>query len=387
MRALNGPDHRREVTKRFVLYVGFKCNLRCQFCYYLKSIEDGTAKNSTFETLAAQIRHAHKLGKTEIDFTGGEATIHPDLEKLIALCKELGFTTINVITNGFKIANKDALKKFVDAGLNEVLFSLHSYDEKVHDALTQIPKSQSRILQAIRNAHELGIRVRINTVVNKMNYLDLENHLNYVLALQPASVNLIVFNPTEETIGYPGHDNVRLASYEDIGQKIGEAVDLFQDKFDAFNVRFLPFCYAKGRETVMRSYWQEIYERQEWDPMLHWAFRRNWWFVAAAVIAGFILSLVQRTHVWHGRKNLYTRLSEFFQLARTKYLFTQKKDCASCSLRLVCPGLPRDFAKKSPDANVYPYTEGEIPTVINPVVYGYRYPDKFPSVQARSYEI
>jgi MoaA/NifB/PqqE/SkfB family radical SAM enzyme len=383
LKQTNRVDFPRAITPRFVLYVGFKCNLRCQFCYYLKSIEDKTAKNEDYESLAKKIKRARSIGKTEIDFTGGEATIHPDFPRLIALCKELGFTTINVITNGWKIADASAFKRFADAGLNEVLFSLHSYDQKTHDQLTQIPRSHSRILQAIENAHSLGVRVRINSVVNKINYNDLDRHMKFLKTLYPKSVNLIVFNPTEETVGYDKHDGVRIGSYEDIGKAVSGVLEKYANDFEVVNVRFLPFCYAKGFEEHMRTYWQEIYERQEWDPMLHWAFRKNFLFVLASVMIGAVLSFFERTHIRYGKKNFYTRAAEWFQHFRVRYLFRQKKGCKSCSLRLVCPGLSRDFLKSVPDAKVFPYNEAESPLILNPVAFGYRYPEKFPSIDGK----
>jgi MoaA/NifB/PqqE/SkfB family radical SAM enzyme len=378
--SLNRKDHQREITKRFVLYVGFKCNMRCQFCYYLKSIEDGTAKMDKFEDLANKITEARKIGKTEIDFTGGEATIHPDFVQLVEHCKKLGFETINVITNGLTLSRKDFFDKAVAAGLNEVLFSLHSYKAEEHDELTKIPGSYRQILQSIENAHVGGVRVRINSVINKINYADVSNHLAFLKRLKPHSVNLIVFNPTEETVGYKNHENVRIGSYEEIGRYIADALHSHKSDFNVLNVRFLPFCYAKGFETSIRTYWQEIYEKQEWDPMLHWAFRKNWFFVSAAVALGFLLSFFKPSHLKYGKKSLYTRLAEYFQFFRVSYLFVQKKECGNCSLRFICPGLPKELARQHPEAKVHPYSQDEIPTILNPVFFGYEYPAKFPSV-------
>jgi MoaA/NifB/PqqE/SkfB family radical SAM enzyme len=379
---LNQPEHERVLTKRFVLYTGFKCNLRCQFCYYLKSIEDGTAKNSSFEWLRDKITQARRLGKEDIDFTGGEATMHADFAKLLAHARAEGFKTINVITNGWRIADRKVFETFVAAGLNEVLFSLHSHHAENHDRLTQRKGSFDRIVAAIHHAHDLGIRVRINHVVNPLNMADLEKYLSYCTSLGPHSVNLILFNPTEETVKYEGHSKMQMSSYEEAGAAVSRALDLYASRFPVINVRFLPFCYAKGQEAHIRTYWQEIYEKQEWDPLLHWAFRKNWAFALGASALGFLLSWIAPGPTRYGKKNFYARLAEWFQLTRTKYLFHQKAGCKECSLRKICPGLPRDFHRLNPDARVFPYSENEFPLIVNPVFFGYRYPEKFEAIKS-----
>lgn len=372
---------KRKITSRFVLYVGFKCNLRCQFCYYLKSIEDGSAKNSDYETLAKKIRQARKLGKDQIDFTGGEATIHPDFIKLVELCKELGFNTINVITNGLRFADINYFEKAKQAGLNEVLLSIHSNIKEVHDELTKVPGSFDKIIEAAKNAKRLNVRLRINACINNKNYLYVDEYLNFLSTLQPTSVNLIVFNPTEETPGYTKHDAIRIASYSDIALEIEKALIKHEKNIPIINIRFLPFCFLKGREEYIRTYWQEIYEQQEWDPILHWAYRKGWWFPIGSILLGSLLSIVRPLHIFHGVKSFYTYLAEFFQNLRVFYLFKHTKDCKICSFKNVCPGLHRDFLKKQvdePKLNFYPIENGILEN--DPVRFGRnKYPEKFPN--------
>ncbi len=126
----------------------------------------------------------------------------------------------------------------------------------------------------------------------------------------------------------------------------------------------------------------EIYERQEWDPLLHWAYRKNWFFALGAAMAGRALALFSPGPTRSGRRDLYARVCEWFQLMRTQYLFVRKKECSGCNLRKICPGLPREFARKNPEARVFPYGNDEFPLIENPTFFGFRYPEKFDSVTA-----
>ena len=156
-------------TRRVKLHTNHACNLKCRFCYYGDSANI-KCKEPTFEELKEQIKIAKNAGALDIDFSGGESTIMKFFPELISYTKNLGFRDICVITNGLRMSNKDYAKKLVDSGLNNVLFSLEGYNSKTHDYLTRVPGSFDKINKAIKNAKELGLKVRINITVTKENY-------------------------------------------------------------------------------------------------------------------------------------------------------------------------------------------------------------------------
>ncbi len=377
--ALNRWFHYREISPRMINYVGFACNERCRFCYYLESIESGTTQNRTTEENKKQIREGRlRFGKTQIEFTGGEATIRPDFPELVAYAKKLGYEEISLITNGLKMSHLDYCKRLVDAGLNDVLFSFHSYEPAKHDWLTQIPGSHRRLKQAVENMISLGVPVRFNSVITSQNYKDLVPHLEFLCSFNPWSINLIMFNPSEETMGYESHDPIRFTTYDEISGCISEAITLFRDRVKALNVRFMPFCFLKGHEAHVRDYWQAIYEAKEWDSLLHVGYRMGWPKTIAAALAGLLL--LPWSVARYGRKSLQTFISELVETTRVRYLFAHVKGCRKCALRMICPGFHRDFLKKyGRDQKVHPYTDR--PLVRNPVFFAYpRYAFKFPSL-------
>lgn len=377
--SLNRWFHRREISPRMINYVGFACNERCRFCYYLESIESGTTENRTTEQNKKQIREGRKIfGKSQIEFTGGEATIRPDFPELVAYAKELGYEEISLITNGLKMSHLHYCQKLVEAGLNDVLFSFHSYDPAKHDWLTQIPGSHRRLKQAVENMISLGVKIRFNSVITSENYKDLPAHLEFLCQFNPWSINLIMFNPSEETAGYNSHDAIRFTSYEEIGRHVSEAITQFRDRVPVLNIRFMPFCFLKGHEAHVRNYWQAIYEAKEWDSLLHVGYRMGWPKTIAAALAGLVLwpwSVAR-----YGTKNFGTFLSELVETTRVKYLFSHVKGCRKCALRKICPGFHRDFLKVyGKNQTVHPYRD--LPLIRNPVYFAYpRYAFKFPGL-------
>lgn len=377
--SLNRWFHQREISPRMINYVGFACNERCRFCYYLESIESGTTQNRTTEENKKQILEGRRrFGKTQIEFTGGEATIRPDFVQLVAYAKELGYEEISLITNGLKMSHLHYCKQLVEAGLNDVLFSFHSHDPAKHDWLTQVPGSHRRLKQAVENMISLNVPIRFNSVITSENYKDIIPHLEFLCSFQPWSINLIMFNPSEETAGYGSHDPIRFTSYDEIAGYVAEALTLFRDRVKALNVRFMPFCFLKGHEAHVRNYWQAIYEAKEWDSLLHVGYRMGWPKTVGAALAGLLL--LPWSVARYGVKNLQTFVAELVETTRVRYLFSHVKGCRKCALRMICPGFHRDFLKKfGKHQTVHPYLDR--PLVRNPIYFAHpRYDFKFPAL-------
>ena len=111
-----------------------KCNLRCLHCY--AKAGRGT-KNDELSTNDYKriIREASDFGWKSIQFTGGEATLCPDLIELLAYAKACGYEFIELYTNAFNLQNR--LLDFVLENGIKVATSFYSYKSKTHDRITQ----------------------------------------------------------------------------------------------------------------------------------------------------------------------------------------------------------------------------------------------------------
>ncbi|MBI5657438.1 MAG: radical SAM protein, partial [Geobacter sp.] len=123
-------------TRRVKIVTGLKCNIRCVFCYYRDNLN---APNRSITEICDDIRYAYRHGIREIDFSGGEPTVHHDLANLITEAKSIGMKKVCVITNGWRLAEAGYLHSLRNAGLDEVLFSVHGSSALIHDELTGTP--------------------------------------------------------------------------------------------------------------------------------------------------------------------------------------------------------------------------------------------------------
>ena len=242
-----------KITRRSRLFTGYLCNIKCKFCFY-KNMKHVDIKDK----IEQQVIQGHKYGIKDWDISGGEPSILPYWFAILEDLKSFGFRNIACITNGYKFANIDFLKKSVDLGMNELLFSLHGADADSHDGMTGVKGSYGKLMQAITNAKNIGIKIRINTVVAKDNYKDLSNIVEIVNAIQPVAFNFLPFRlensaPKENVISY-----TKSAPY------IKRAIDHL-DKTIKISVRYLPFCIMRDYEEYVCMYIQRLYDEYEWS--------------------------------------------------------------------------------------------------------------------------
>ena len=175
--------------------------------------------------------------------------------------------------------------------------------------------------------------------------------------IKPSAINLLVFNPAEEVIHYK-KDDVTVTDYNMIGKALCQSITKHGSKHRIINVRFLPFCLLKGHEKNIRSMWQKIYEREEWDPVLFMKFRMNWMYLILFTVTGFLISIFNPKYYalpFKGKKSLYTFWCEIVQTARIFYNNKHPKECCNCKLKLICPGLNRAYIKKINQTSLQSY--------------------------------
>lgn len=153
------------------------CDAKCTFCFATFRDVRGFLKEPEAFRLLDMIAAA---GARKINFAGGEPTLHPFVDRLIVRSKELGLTT-SIVTNG---ALLERLLPRVAGALDWVCLSVDSADEGVQAALgrgdgTHVRKSLRRAAMC----RDLGIRLKLNTVVTRLNAT--EDMTDYVRAFAP----------------------------------------------------------------------------------------------------------------------------------------------------------------------------------------------------------
>lgn len=143
-----------------------RCNMECANCYLPNRLYPDIDKEKMFSFI-------DKFDyPTEFRFIGGEPTLHPDLDKIIAYAVENGHRT-SIATNGLKIASNAYLSLLKDAGLKTVYLSMTGFDEDSVYEITDLAKCAKGKMKALNNVIDLNLRLSIGCIIIK----DLNEHL------------------------------------------------------------------------------------------------------------------------------------------------------------------------------------------------------------------
>jgi radical SAM protein with 4Fe4S-binding SPASM domain len=175
----------------------YRCNLRCTFCYAgcnCTTNPVGDDREMTTDEVKEVLRRiAEDADVPSVSFTGGEATLRPDLVELVAHASALGMR-VNLITNGTRITDGYA-RRLVEAGLDSAQVSLEGVTAAVHERVTTIPHSFARTVAAVHHFKRTGIHVHTNTTINGDNLHECVAMPGFVqeeFGLDKFSMNLIV---------------------------------------------------------------------------------------------------------------------------------------------------------------------------------------------------
>lgn len=169
------------------------CNNKCIFCLD-SAVHDGTVVET--EDVRALIARGRHEGATRLILSGGEPTMHPEFVDLVALGRRLGYRRVQTVTNGRMFAYPEFLRRCVNAGLQEITFSVHGHNAKVHDALVGVPGAYVQILSGLRNALADGrVVVNVDVCLNRANVPHLPELLDGLLALGVREIDLLHIIP------------------------------------------------------------------------------------------------------------------------------------------------------------------------------------------------
>ncbi len=157
--------------KRIDLKIGFNCNNMCEFC--AQGGKRARAGRKSLARIKADLARARRAGVTGVVFTGGEPTLHPDLPAAIRAARSMGYESVQVQTNGRRLAYYDYCLELKEAGVTEMGPSLHGSVPETHERLTRAEGSFKEVVRGIMNCRKLGLYVLTNSVVTSSNYKDL----------------------------------------------------------------------------------------------------------------------------------------------------------------------------------------------------------------------
>lgn len=232
--------------KRLDLKVGFSCNNLCAFC--VQGDKRHKFSDKTTKQLFDSLKEARKRGITSVVFTGGEPTIRPDLSLLVKSAKKMGFSQIQMQSNGRMFSYEKFCKDLIAAGVTEFSPALHGSSAKIHDGLVCAPGSYEQVVRGIKNLKRMNQYVLTNTVITSQNYKDIPKIAKLLVDLgvdqfQFAFVHVLGTADKNKKWLVPKKTEIMpfVKKGLDIGVKAGKTV----------MTEAIPYCFMNGYEDCV----------------------------------------------------------------------------------------------------------------------------------------
>ena len=157
-------DNFGRIAKKLRVSVTDRCNMRCMYCMPKGNVRWFNEQDVLdYREISRLVSILANLGIERVRLTGGEPLLRPKLENLIvSLAKLEGINSISMTTNGLLFGEK--AKKLKDAGLESINISLDTFRPARFKAITGLD-SINKVIEAINAAENVGLNVKINTVV------------------------------------------------------------------------------------------------------------------------------------------------------------------------------------------------------------------------------
>jgi len=173
----------------------YGCQNLCSFCYASSPYREGEHRLMTTDQVKLVMdKIFHQAHVPSLSFTGGEATLRPDLPELISHGRDLGFR-VNLITNGIRLADQSFARTLVEAGLDSAQVSLEAGQARIHDAIVGRPSAFDATVAGVRNLLRLGIHVHTNATLCAANLEAAPDLIRFVasdLGIETLSMNMVI---------------------------------------------------------------------------------------------------------------------------------------------------------------------------------------------------
>ena len=211
-----------------------RCNLACQVCFADANRQSYDLSFDQAQETLRRLRAQCPAPAFAVQFTGGEPTVHPRFLDIVASAKTLGFTHIQVASNGLALADPEFACRARDAGLQYIYLQMDGTSDDVFLKIRGRALLDTK-LAVLQSARKAGLRVIfVPTILKGVN--DHQIGDLFRLAFEHLDVlSGISFQPMTFTGRIPEGDRMRLRfTLPDIAHEFSAQTGLTRPKEDWF---------------------------------------------------------------------------------------------------------------------------------------------------------
>ena len=160
-----------------------RCNLTCPVCFANANVA-GYLYEPSFEQVTAMLaglRAQRPVPNRVVQFSGGEPTLYPRFHDILRKATELGFTHIQVATNGISFADLEFAEKAKEAGLHTLYLQFDGTTDDIY-LRTRGQRLMAAKLACIENCRSAGLKiVFVPTIVKGVNDHEIGDMIHFAI--------------------------------------------------------------------------------------------------------------------------------------------------------------------------------------------------------------
>src|SRR3989338_8545276 len=153
-----------------VLELTRKCNLNCQHCY---AAPERGRRELSFDDIKHLIDELRELGALFVTFTGGDPTVNLNFLNILRYASDKKMA-VRIFTNGLAITD-NVSNELSKLNIFYVGVSVYGATAKTHDAITRVPGSFNKTINACKRLKEQGIYVLLKCVLMHLNFYEYDS--------------------------------------------------------------------------------------------------------------------------------------------------------------------------------------------------------------------
>ncbi|MEJ2745678.1 MAG: radical SAM protein, partial [bacterium] len=161
-----------------------RCNLTCPICFANANVT-GYVYEPSLDQVASMLqtyRNERPVAGRIIQYSGGEPTLHPQFLDILKISGKMGFSHIQVASNGIRFADLDFAMRAKEAGLHTIYLQFDGLDDDIYRVTRGKPLLDVKF-RAVENIRKAGMKIAlVCTIVRGVNDSVVGDILKFAIA-------------------------------------------------------------------------------------------------------------------------------------------------------------------------------------------------------------
>jgi len=167
--------------------IGYACNVQCDYC----SITDEMRReNMATAPVMAALADARRRGATRVAFGGGEPTIRRSLLPLVRWCRDRGWRSIKIPSNGLMYSYRTFAEEACDAGITDFHISFMAHTDALYARIMGRSDALALVTEGVRNLQALGRKPVGDLIIKSDTWMHLADIVEHWAGLGIETFNL-----------------------------------------------------------------------------------------------------------------------------------------------------------------------------------------------------